>query len=108
MSIEAETQTPKNEDNSKQKETSQQKIDVKEPTPQEIAEYQAKQMAYMKGQLPFLKVQAEYTLLMATIDENHVRRLEANMRYAKYGASQNSPAKTATPNPDGKKEDIKA
>lgn len=63
--------------------------EAKEPTPEEIARYQAQRIKYFKSQMPYLKAEADYTRLIAEIEENHVRKVEARMRYARYMMSQN-------------------
>lgn len=46
-------------------------------TPEEIRERQEKMMEYWNIQIPFLKVQAEYEDLIASIEESRARRTMA-------------------------------
>lgn len=70
----------------------------REPTEQEIKDYQAKMLSFYKAQIPFLKAQATYSDLMASIDEAKVRSLSAKMQYTQLSMAG---MKKETDNKDG-------
>jgi len=56
-------------------------------TPEEIKAMRDKMEAHWDEQLPFLKKQAEYEILIADIEEARTRRLEMSLRYAQMAAA---------------------
>lgn len=54
----------------------------------EVAILEKKEMEYMDKRIPYLEKQARFTKLLADIDENRVRRMESQLRYARMTQKQ--------------------
>lgn len=63
-------------------------MESKEPTPEEIAEFEAKMTKHYEEKLPFLRIHAEFHMLNADIAEARLRTLSANSQFAQAMAQQ--------------------
>ena len=66
---------------SEQKPTNEAQVEQKEPTQKEIQDHQRNRIAFTKANRPYLKAEAEYTDLLAKIEENRLREVKARMEY---------------------------
>ena len=57
-------------------------IQDKEPSQEEIAEMRERMLAYYENQIPFLTKQKEYENLLMEIEISRARRIEATLRIA--------------------------
>ena len=87
------------ETNSTQEETPEQ--DERQLTPEEYAKARADATAHLKKEIAFLKVEKEYEIILADIEEAKTRRISMIAQQARFYAPKNP---EATSGPQGESE----
>ena len=81
--------------------------EAKEPTEAELKAYREKMIQYYKEQIPLLKSQKEYEMLLADIEEARAKRITMSVRIAQIMAGPPQEPKTGDdtpPPPPGEEE----
>ena len=92
------------ETNSTQEETPEQ--DERQLTPEEYAKARADATAHLKKEIAFLKVEKEYEIILADIEEAKTRRISMIAQQARFYAPKNSGPQGESEVPQGSDSDI--
>ena len=72
-------------------------IQEREPTPEEIKEMRERMQSYYENQIPFLETQFKYENLLADIELARAKRIEMTIRIAQMTMGPQSEEESAEP-----------